>query len=231
VGEVPKFAQRQDHEQSDKASKKSMSKMRSPEELEILWMMLDIEFMQSKPATHEAVADQVIELILWKERLRAGLETTFEDHHKSDIATIAALKTMDTNDPKLVVIEKVFRQLVTGRRNDAMRLLQASIRNKFLEVSARQQKNAKAPRPKKRHPLSSMVDSIVEKKPQISVHDLFKALIAASKVTTESACSYNFEKAAFIPLDKKFEAVPKNKLSGYLYRSKQRIKRANRLGG
>jgi hypothetical protein len=205
-----------------------MSKMRTPEELEILWMMLDKEFMQAKPATHEAVADQVIELILWKERLRASLETTFEDHQKSDIATIAALKSMDTNDPELVVIEKVFRQLVTGRRTDAMRLLQASIENKFLQVSARQQKNAKAPRPKKRHPLSLMVDSIVEKKPDISVHDLFKALIVASKVAN-AACSYYFEKTAFIPLDKKSKPVPKSALSDYLFRSKQRIKRANRL--
>jgi len=206
-----------------------MRKIRSPEELEILWMMLDIEFMQSKPATHESVADQVIELILWKERLRTGLEKTIEDHHKSDTATIAALKTMDTNDPNLVVIEKVFRQLVTDRRTDAMRLLKAAIENKFLEVSVRQQKNAKAPRPKKRHPLSSMVDSIVEKKPQISVYDLFKALLAASKVTTESTCTYSFEKAAFIPRDKKFKPIPKSDLSDYLFRSKQRIKRANRL--
>ena len=206
-----------------------MSKMRSPEELQILWMMLDIEFMQLKPATHESVADQVIEQILWKERLKNGLETTIEDHHKSDSATIAALKTMDTNDPKLVVIEKVFRQLVTDRRTDAMRLLKAAIENKFLAVSVRQQKNAKAPRPKKRHPLSSMVDSIVEKKPQISVYDLFKALLAASKVTTESTCTYSFEKAAFIPRDKKFKPIPKSDLSDYLFRSKQRIKRANRL--
>jgi len=206
-----------------------MRKMRSPEELEILWMMLDIEFMQSIPSTHEVVAGQVIELILWKERLRTNLETTIEDRHKSDIGTIAALKSMDTNDPKLVVIEKVFRQLVTDRRADAMRLLKASIENKFLEVSVRQQKNAAAPRQKKRHPLSFMVDSIVEKKPLINVHDLFKALIAASKSTTESTCSYNFEKAAFIPINKKFKHIQKSDLSDYLYRSKQRNKRANRL--
>jgi hypothetical protein len=207
-----------------------MSKMRSPEELQILWMMLDIEFMHSKPATHEAVADQVIELILWKERLRTGLETTIEDQHKSDIATIAALKTMDTADPQLVVIEKVFRQLVTDRRTDAMKLIKASIENKYSEVSIRQQKNGKEPRPKNRHPLSFMVDYIVEKKPEISVHELFKALLATSKATTESTCTYNFEKAAFIPRDKKFKPVPKNNLSDYLYRAKERIKRANRLG-
>lgn len=206
-----------------------MRKIRSPEELDILWMMLDIEFMQSKPTTYESVADQVIEIILWKERLRTGLEKTIEDHHKSDTATIVALKTMDTNDPALVVIEKVFRQLVTDRRIDAMRLLKAAIEIKFLEVSVRQQKNAKAPRPNNRHPLSSMVDSIVEKNLQISVHNLFKALLAASKDTTESTCAYSFEKAAFIPRDKKFKPIQKSDLSDYLYRSKQRFKRANRL--
>ena len=128
---------------------------RTPEELTILWMMLDLEFMQLMPASYEVLANQVIELFLWKERLRNNLEKTFEDQYKSDFATLAAMKAMDTTDPKLVVLEKIFRQLATGRGVKAMQLLKASIESQFNEVRARQQKNAKAPSPRKRNPLAS----------------------------------------------------------------------------
>jgi len=206
-----------------------MTKKRTTDEIQILWMMLDLEFMQIQPGSYKEVADEVIELFLWKQRIKNSLEATIEDRHRSDAATMFALKAMDTNDPKLVVLEKIFRQLATGRGDDAMRLLRASIENKFNEVRARQQNNAKASRPKKRHPLSLMVDPIVTKKPNTKVHELFRALIAATRASSQPLCTFDFEKSIFIPANKKFKAVPKKDLSHYLYRSKERINRASRL--
>ncbi len=206
-----------------------MTAKRSQEELDILWLMHDLEFMKLKPTSHEEVSRQVLEYILMRERLRNNLEKNRRDQLTSDSNTIKALKSMDTNHPEFSTIEKVFKRLCNKRGKAAMLLLQAAIEFKQHEISNRQRRIAKTPRLKKRHPLSSMVHSIVQKKPHIRVHELFKELVAASKSTTESTCTYNFEKAAFIPLDKKFNHIPKSNLPDYLYRAKQRIKRANRL--
>lgn len=121
-----------------------MMKKRSVEELDLLWMMLDIEFFETPPASHSEVADQVIDWILWRERLRNGLEATPQDQLLSDTRTIEALRSMDSDDPKLLVLEKVFRRLANGRGGDAMRLLQTTINNKDSELSARQTKIAQA---------------------------------------------------------------------------------------
>ena len=101
-----------------------MMKKRSSEELHLLWMMLDIEFLKTPPASQSEAADQVIDLILWRERLRNGLEATPQDQQRSDTRTIEALRSMDSDDPELLVLEKVFRRLANGRGGDAMRLPQ-----------------------------------------------------------------------------------------------------------
>ncbi len=206
-----------------------MRKVRSPEELQLLWMMLDREFIKLRPASYKEVANQVLDWILMRERLRNNLEKNKKDQIKSDADTIKALNSMDTNDPEFSTIEKVFKRLCNKRGKAAMLLLQAAIEAKHHDISSRQRRFAKLPRIRKRHPLTSMVDSVVKKNPQISNHALFKSLLATSKTATKSPCTYNFEKAAFIPLDNKFKPIPKNNLSDYLYRAKERIKRANRL--
>lgn len=206
-----------------------MSKNRSREELQTLWLMLDMEFLKFKPTTDEDLADQTLGLILWKERLKNDLEKTAEDQDRSDAATLAALQSMDSDDPKLLVIEKTFKRLAGGRGADGIRLLKASVENKLREIRERQQKNARAPRFKNRHPLTSMVDPIVQKNPKINVHALFKELREVQRSNPDAPCAYDFGKAAFIPLDKKFKPVPMTRLSDFLYRAKDRIKRLSRL--
>ena len=199
-----------------------MMKKRSVEELDLLWMMLDIEFFETSPASHSEVADQVIDLILWRERLRNGLEKTPQDQQRSDTKTIAALRSMDSDDPKLLVLEKVFRRLANGLGGDAMRLLQTAINNKDSELSARQTKIAQATRPTRRHPLTTMVDPIVKVSPNIKVNDLFIELRKISKGLVLAPCAYDFSKEMFIPTDSKFPSVPKSSLPDYLYRAKRR---------
>jgi len=206
-----------------------MTKKRSAEELFILWGMLDIEFLKLQPTSYAKVADQVIDWVLWRERLRNNLEKTLGNQKKSDIKTIAALQSMDTDDTELLALEKVFKRLVNGRGNAAMHLLQASIKNKQNEISARQSLFAREPRIKKRHPLSSMVDPIVEKNPKIKLNTLFNELRAISKNNPSAPCTFDFSKNAFVPTDKGVGSVPRKNLSDYLYRATKRIGRANRL--
>jgi hypothetical protein len=136
---------------------------------------------------------------------------------------------MDTNDPDLVVIEKVFWLSANYRGADAMRLLQKEIENRQQRLIDRQRQIAKAPRQKSKHPLSIMVDVIVTKNPKITQHNLYKELLEACRNDPESLCQYDTSKNQFIPRDTKFQPKLKEELSDYLYRAKQRIIRVNRL--
>lgn len=206
-----------------------MNSKRSEEELFTLWGMLDIEFFNHPPASHAKVAEQVIEWILWRERLRNNQEETNESRRQCDAKTIAKLNAMDTNDPELLLLEKVFKRLSNNRGSDAMLLLQSAIQKKFSEISKRQQKIAKVPRLKNRHPLSLMVDPIVQEEPTIKVNSLFFRLRKISKDNPTAPCKFDFSKEIFIPIDESFTPVPKANLSDYLFRAKQRLKRATRL--
>lgn len=199
-----------------------MTQKRSVEELHLLWMMLDIEFFKLSPASHAEVATQVIDWVLWRERLRNGLEATPQHRQRSDTKTIAALRSMDSDDPKLLVLEKVFKRLANGHGGGAMRFLQTAINNKKTEISTRQKKIAQASRPIRRHPLSTMVDPIVKISPGIKVNDLFIELRKISKSSAFAPCAYDFSKQEFIPTDSKFPPIPKNSLPDYLYRAKHR---------
>ena len=106
-----------------------MKVQRSEEELFTLWAMLDIEFFQLPPASPAKVGDQLLELLLWRERLRNGLEATPEDRLTSDRMTLEKLATWDTAAPELVVLEKVFRKMALGRGQEAMLLLKSNIEN------------------------------------------------------------------------------------------------------
>jgi len=206
-----------------------MNAKRSQEELFILWGMLDIEFFNHPPASHAKVAEQVVEWILWRERLRNNQEQTNESRQKCDEKTMAKLKAMDTNDPALLLVEKVFKRLINNRGSDAMLLLQTAIQNKSNAITKRQQKIAKLPRLKSRHPLSVMVDSIVQQEPNINVNLLFFRLRNLMKNNPMAPCSFDFAKEIFIPIHEGFDLVPKANLSDYLFRAKRRLRRVNQL--
>jgi hypothetical protein len=198
-----------------------MKVQRSEEELFTLWAMLDIEFFKLPPASPEKVGDQLLELLLWRERLRNGLEATPEDRLTSDRMTLEKLATWDTAAPELVVSEKVFRKMALGRGQDAMLLLKRSIENRGAQLRTRQQKIAKKPRGTK-HPLTAMVEAVVRSNPTISAQKLFHEL---RKLCDDDAatCTYSSSSDKFKPLDKKFLDVPKKNLRQYLHRAKKSL--------
>jgi hypothetical protein len=159
-----------------------------------------------------------LEWLLWRERLRNGLESTPEDRLTSDRITLDKLATWDTAKPELVVLEKVFRKMALGRGQDAMLLLKRSIENRRAQLSTRQQKIAKKPRGTK-HPLTAMVEEVVRSNPTISAQKLFHELFRLCDVDS-ATCTYSSSSEKFKPIDKKFADVPKRNLRQYLHRAK-----------
>jgi hypothetical protein len=198
-----------------------MKVQRSEEELFTLWAMLDIEFMQLPPASLAKVGDQLLEWLLWRERLRNGLEATIEDRWTSDRRTLEKLATWDTAAPELVVLEKVFRKMALGSGQDAILLLKRSIEKRHAQLRTRQQHIAKKPRGTK-HPLTAMVEVIVSSKPTITEQKLFHELRKSCDVDA-APCTYSPSSEKFKPIDKKFADVPKKNLRQYLYRAKKLI--------
>lgn len=195
---------------------------RSEEEVAILWMMLDLEFMALKPASYAEVADQVLDLVLWKERIRNSLEATEADRVKSDEATLKEMRSLDSDDPKLLALEKVFERMANGRGADAMRLIERSIDSRYEQLRKRQREIAKKSRVA-RHPLSKMVNPIVQSHPNISENDLFHALRKAITTMANPPCSFSGD--SFKPSDTKHPAVPRKNLRQYLYRAKKKLSR------
>lgn len=198
-----------------------MKVQRSEEELFTLWAMLDIEFFQLPPASPAKVGDQLLELLLWRERLRNGLEATPEDRLTSDKMTLEKLATWDTAAPELVVLEKVFRKMALGRGQEAMLLLKSNIENRRAQLRTQQQKIAKKPRGTK-HPLTLMVEAVVRSDPTISAQKLFHELRKLCDVDA-ATCTYSSSSEKFKPIDKKFLDVPQKNLRQYLHRAKKSL--------
>ena len=196
-----------------------MKVQRSEEELFTLWAMLDIEFMQLPPASPAKVGDQLLEWLLWRERLRNGLDATPQDRATSDSVTLEKMAIWDTAAPELVVLEKVFRKMALGRGQDAMLLLKRSIENRYAKLRKRQQDIAKKPRGTK-HPLTVMVEVIVRSNPEINQQKLFHELHKSCDVNA-ATCTYSSSSKKFKPVDKKFADVSKKNLRQYLYRAKK----------
>lgn len=145
---------------------------RSREEMQMLWMMLDLEFMKLPPASNTVVGQQVLEHILWKERIRLCLDRSEAEWVKADRITLAAMRTRDDDDPTLLALEKMFKRLATGKHAQAMVCIRKAIDHAYDKLRKRQSEIAKKPR-RARHPLSTMVEPIVRSRPDISENELF----------------------------------------------------------
>lgn len=130
------------------------------------------KFIQSeRPGeSDESLAEAVLEFILQIRRLQHGLPKS-KPNSAIDNATISKMKSWDSNDPTMAVLEKVLRRFAQGRGADAIGLLKAAVTAKVNEISRLQRERAKLPR--KRHSsLDATIADIVRHTPKISARVL-----------------------------------------------------------
>lgn len=193
---------------------------RTREEMQMLWIMLDLEFMKLPPASNAVVGQQVLEHILWKERIRLCLDRNEAEWIKADRITLAAMRTMDEDDPTLLALEKMFKRLATGKHAQAMVFIRKAIDHAYDKLRKRQSEIAKKPR-RARHPLSTMVEPIVKSRPDISKNELFHAL--KRKILSDTAPDCIITADTFRPVDERYADVPRSALKHYLYRAKKKV--------
>lgn len=202
-----------------------MTLQRTSEEIEIIFDFLRIDFEQGdERADDKYKGEDLIEMILWRERVRYGIESSPNLWHQIDSQTIKTMQSWGTEEFELLLPMAVFRKLANGEAASAIRTLKKAIEHKSKALSKSQSEKGRKPRPKRKHPLATMVDNIVDQKPTISVNNLFIELRNISKNNLAPPCSYDFSKMAFIPLDSSYPNIPKEALGDYLYRSKKKTR-------
>jgi hypothetical protein len=212
---------RNERKKDDHRPEKSMKqRKRSQEEMYMLWMMLDLEFMKLPPASNAVVGQQVLEYILWKERVRLCLDRNEAEWTKADRITLAAMQAMDDDDPTLLALEKMFKRLATGNHAQAIVCIRKAIDHAYDKLRKRQSEIAKKPR-RARHPLSTMVEPIVKSRPDISENELFHSL--KRKILSDTASEFIITTDIFRPVDRRYADVPRSSLKHYLYRAKKKV--------
>ena len=126
--------------------------------------------------TQEAVAAAVLELVLDRERVRHQVAPGTHAAAKVDRLTLSRMRSWDTDDPALAVIEKFLRRLAEERGVDAVALLEQAIKNREQSVSKEQRRKASTPR--KPRPFDQLIESLVAANPKISAKELERALKA-----------------------------------------------------
>lgn len=202
-----------------------MPSKRSPEEIEIIFDFLSMDFEQGdETADDSSIGHDLIELIQWRERLRYGAENQPKQWPALDTQTLRKMQSWGTEEFEFLLSMTVFRKLANGETASAIRTLKKAIEHRSKALSKSQTEKARKLRPKRKHPLSTMVDTIVAQNPTISVNDLFNELRRISKTNPASPCSFDFSKLAFISLDSSYPNIPKKSLGDYLYRSKKKTR-------
>jgi hypothetical protein len=113
---------------------------KTQQEFEVALTGLEESFTQGgRPdETNTQIAKAIVTFILKRERRRRGVSDRGRSARIVDSETIAKMQSWDSNDPLMSTLEKVFRRLTSGRGDDAIALLKASITAKAEAVSREQ---------------------------------------------------------------------------------------------
>lgn len=206
-----------------------MSHQRSPEELDLMWSLLyaDFETSTNIDATDEELANELLALILWRERIRHGVEGTVSLWPKVDELTLSAMNCWDTNRYELLASEKIFKLLANKENLKAVQLLKSAVNNKLSALRKQLSDIAKKPR-STRHPLTILVESIVRDNPNIATAELKKKIFKELRESKEHNLTCDFHNSCFIPHfdienKKLFRVVPIANLHKYLERAKKKF--------
>ena len=206
-----------------------MNEHRSPEELQLMWALLykDFETTANLDVTDEEMANELLGLILWRERIRRGVEGFAYLWPKVDELTLNAMKGWNTAEYDLLFPEKFFKLLAQGDNVKAIQLIKQAIKSKSAALTKQLTEISRKDRITK-HPLTRYTEEIVSGNPNISTEQLKKQLFKNIRQKEILDLSFSFEKNSFIPLvesggKRPFREVPFSDLHKYLYRAKIKI--------
>ena len=162
----------------------------------------------------------MLELILQRERVRHGVNVGTKKAAALDEATLAKMKSWDSDDPTMLLLEKIFRRLATNRGDDAHALLERAIADRTRAVSEDQRRKAKAPR--RKNPVVTLIEDIVRGKSDISREGLDRALRAQSG----KGVIFDIDEEFIYPADESFKGIRVDGLKDQLTRAKRRLAKA-----
>jgi len=139
-------------------------------------LLSDFEAGGDSSETDADVAAAVLKLCLELGRLRQPNATDIERKEHIDHATLIKMAILDTDDPSLSTVEKIFSRLVTGRGEEAVTLLKNSIKLRADQKSRAQSRRASTKR--KAHPLDDQIARFVKRDPNISAKVVIEKLEA-----------------------------------------------------
>ena len=120
------------------------------------------------------IAQELVHLILERERLRRGVNEGTPEGAAVDAETLTRMAKWDSDNPALLPTEKALRRFATGRGADGVALLKRAITDRQASISLEQRRRAS--RPRKRDPLQALIEGIVATRPKISEKELLRLL-------------------------------------------------------
>ena len=116
------------------------------------------------------IAEELVHLILERERLRRGVVGDTPEGDAVDAETLTKMAGWDSDDPELLTAEKALRRFATGRGADGVALL------KRAKQAATDEARRRASKPRKPSPLNELIERLMRAKPKMSANELVEEL-------------------------------------------------------
>lgn len=174
---------------------------------------------ENEGESDQAIASDLLELILQRERLRHGIVTGTPEADALSAMTLRRMIAWDSTNPSLAVHEKTVQRLALGDGANAVRYLKRAIQQKLDAFSEAQRQRAKQPRGE--HPVNALIEDQVRQNPKISAHDLYFAL----KKQVGQGILARVDKREIEPVDDKSPIIKTSSLKYRLTRVKKKLAR------
>lgn len=174
---------------------------------------------ENEGESDQAIASDLLELILERERLRHGIVSGTPEADALSATTLLRMISWDSTDPSLAVHEKTLQRLALGDSANAVRYLKRAIQQKIDAFSELQRQRAKQSRGE--HPVNALIEDQVRQNPKISAHDLYLAL----KKQVGQGILARVDKLEIEPVDDKSPIIQTSSLKYRLTRVKKKLAR------
>lgn len=181
---------------------------------------LVLNFEKAADGSDEDMAGDLVDLCLKRERLRQGVADVSPHAAAIDAETLKKMADWDSEDPSLLLAEKVLRRLATGQGANGVVLLRKAVEQKRAALSREQTRKAKTPRPA--HPIDQLIGAKVKSIPGISASELIDHL----ERTCPNAVIVSIEEDEVIFQDIKLKPLKLTGLPMRLSRIKKQLTKA-----